>query len=63
MRTVRLIWKRRVTKLNKAAILKMIQQHYRNAKDVGDAVELRAPNKCTKFLWIFMLSNTFKDLE
>jgi ATP-dependent DNA ligase len=29
----------------------------------GEFVELRAPNDDTKFIWIFMLSKTFRNLQ
>jgi hypothetical protein len=63
MRTVRLIWRPRISKKKRAVILKWIRQHYRKVTDYGDYVQLRAPNDCTKFIWIFMFSKTFSDLE
>jgi len=44
-------------------MVKWIRLHYRKVADYGDYVELRAPNDCTKFIWIFMLSKTFSDLK
>lgn len=63
MSTVRLFWKPRVSKKKRAAILKWVKQHYRSAKDLGDYIELHAPNHCTKFVWIFMFSKAFRDLQ
>lgn len=63
MRAVRLIWKTRVTRKQRAAILEWIRKHYPAAKDRGGFVELRAGQDDTKFVWIFMFSKTFKDLE
>ncbi len=63
MRTVRLTWKKRVSRKKKSAILKWIRKFYATARDRGEAVELLAPNNDTKFIWIFMLSKTFKDME
>lgn len=63
MRTVRLIWKARVNRKTREGILKWIRLFYSTAKDRGDFVELLAPKDDTKFIWIFMFSKTFKDLE
>ena len=63
MRTVRLTWKARVPKYKRAAMVQWIRKHYDNAKDRGSYVELRAGNRDTKFIWIFMLSKTFRDME
>jgi hypothetical protein len=63
MRSVRLTWKPRVTRKKRAAILKWIRRFYSTARDRGEYIELLAANKDTKFIWIFMLSNTFKEIE
>lgn len=63
MRTVRLTWKQRVTKKKKAAILKWIRLYYSTARDRGDYVELHAGKQDTKFIWLFMFSKTFNDME
>jgi hypothetical protein len=63
MRTVRLTWKPRINRKKRAAILKWIRRFYSTARDRGEYIELLATNKDTKFIWIFMLSKTFKDLE
>jgi len=60
---VRLIWKSRVTRAKRAAIMAWIRKHYNRARDMGDCVEIYPPHDCTKFIWIFMLSKTFKDIE
>jgi hypothetical protein len=61
MRIVRLKWRPRINRKKRAAMLKWIREHYKNAKDDGECVVLRAPNNDTKFVWIFMLSKTFSD--
>jgi len=39
-----------------------IRLHYDTANR-GEFVELRAPKDDTKFIWIFMLSKTFRNLQ
>lgn len=63
MRTVKLTWKKRVNRKTRTAILKWIRRFYSTARDRGDFVELMATNRDTKFIWIFMLSKTFTDIE
>jgi hypothetical protein len=63
MRTVKLTWKNRVNRKTRAGILKWIRRFYSTARDRGDFVELLAGKDDTKFIWIFMFSKTFKDLE
>ena len=63
MRTVKLTWKKRVNRKTRAAILKWIRLFYATAKDRGEFVELLAGKDDTKFVWIFMFSKTFTDLE
>lgn len=63
MTAVRLIWRTRVPKKRRAAIVKWVRQHYDSVKDRDDYLELKAPKGCTKFIWIFMLSKAFKEIE
>jgi hypothetical protein len=63
LRTVKLTWKKRVTRKKKVAILKWIRRFYSTARDRGDFVELLAGNDDTKFIWIFMFSKTFNNIE
>jgi hypothetical protein len=63
MRTVRLTWKPRINRKKRAAVLKWIRRFYSTAKDRGDCVELLAPNNDTKFVWIFMMSHCFTEIE
>jgi len=64
MRTVRLTWKKsRMTKKKKAAVVKWTRQHYDNARDMGPYMELKAPVNDTKYIWIFMLTKAFSDIE
>jgi len=63
MRTVKLIWRPRISRKKRAVMLTWIRQHYDSARDYGEFVELKAPNDDTKFIWIFMLSKTFKDMR
>jgi hypothetical protein len=52
-----------VNRKTKTAILKWIRRFYSTARDRGEFVELLAGENDTKFIWIFMFSKTFKDLE
>ncbi len=63
MRTVKLFWKSRVTLKRKADIVRYTKIHYDEVKDCGGYLRLKAPRNDTKFVWIFMLSKTFRDLE
>ena len=63
MRTVKLFWKSRVTKKNKANFIRAAKEVYDEVKDTGEYVEMVVPNECTKFIWLFMLSRMFKDLQ
>jgi hypothetical protein len=63
LRTVKLTWKKRVNRKKRAAILKWTREHYPSARDRGTYLELKSPNDDTKFIWIFMLSKTFNNLE
>jgi len=63
MRTIRLEWKPQVPKKQKAATVTCIRKHYKEVKDCGDHVRLKAPNDDTKFIWLFMLSGTFRSYE
>jgi len=64
VRTVRLTWKKsRITKAKRAAIVKWTRQHYDTARDMGRYMELKAPNSDTKYIWIFMLTKAFSDIE
>jgi hypothetical protein len=63
LRTVKLIWKPRISRKKRAVMLDWIRKHYDTARDRGEFVELKSPKDDTKFIWIFMLSKTFKDLE
>jgi hypothetical protein len=63
MRTVKLTWKKRVNRKTRAAILKWIRKFYATARDRGEFVELKAGNQDTKFIWIFMFSKTFNEIE
>jgi hypothetical protein len=63
MRTVRLTWRPRVSKKKRAAILKWTRKHYPGARDRGIYLELKSPNDDTKFIWIFMFSKTFNNIE
>jgi hypothetical protein len=63
MTTVRLFWKERVSKKKRAEMVRWIRTFYPKASDQGSYVQLRAVNQDTKFIWIFMLARTFRDLE
>ena len=63
MRTVRLTWKKRVPRRKRAAILAWTRKFYSTARDRGDYLELLAGTNDTKFIWIFMLSKTFSEIE
>ena len=63
MRTVRLTWRPRVSKAKRATILKWVRRHYDSARDCGEWLELKAANKDTKYIWIFMMARTFKEIE
>ncbi len=43
--------------------MKWTKQHYDEVKDMGEYLRVKAPREDTKFIWIFMLSKTFKDLQ
>ena len=63
MKVVRLTWRPRVTKAKRAAVLKWIRQHYDSVVDHGDYLELHAPERSTQFMWIFMFSKAFTEIE
>lgn len=63
MRTVKLTWKKRLPKRRRNAVIKWIRKFYSTARDRGEFVELLAGNDDTKFIWIFMLSKSFTDIE
>lgn len=63
MRTVRLTWKPKLNRKKRAAMLQGIRKVYDTARDHGDYVDLLVPEDDTKFIWIFMLSKAFKDME
>lgn len=63
MRNVKLIWKTNVTKKSRAAVMRWIKEHYPSAKDVGPVVEFKASNRDTRYIWIFMFSHTFSNLQ
>jgi len=52
-----------VSRKKRAAMLEFVRQHYESARDLGTCLELKAPNDDTKYVWIFMLSKTFNNIE
>lgn len=63
MRNVKLIWKKRLNRKKRAAVLKWIRKFYSTARDRGEFVELLSGKDDTRFIWIFMFSKAFRDLE
>jgi hypothetical protein len=63
VRTVKLTWKKRLNRKKRTACLKWIRMFYSTARDRGDFVELLAGKDDTKFIWIFMFSKAFSNLE
>ncbi len=63
MRTVKLFWKPRSTKAQRAAAIRWTKEHYDEVKDAGEYLRLKVQRYDTKYIWIFMLSKAFKDLE
>ena len=63
MKSVRLHWKPRLSKRKRAATLKWTRRFYATARDRGEYLELLAGKNDTKFIWLFMMSKAFKDIE
>jgi hypothetical protein len=63
MKIVRLTWRPRISKKKRAFMLKWIREHYDTVRDYGEYLELKAANRDTKYIWIFMLSKTFSNIE
>jgi hypothetical protein len=63
MKIVRLIWRPRISKKKRAVVLKWVREYYNTVRDRGEYLELKAPDRDTKFIWIFMLSKTFSEIE
>jgi hypothetical protein len=52
-----------VTRKQRTATLAWVRKFYSTARDRGDFVELLAGKDDTKYIWIFMFSKVFIELE
>ncbi len=43
--------------------MKATKQYYPTAKDKGDYLELKAPRNDTKYIWLFMLTKLFNNIQ
>ena len=63
MRTVRFLWKSRITKARKRDVVAAFKEFYDLVTVEEEYLEIKAPKDDTKFLWLFMLSKAFSDLK